>query len=295
MLTPSHGIEDTKCITTIVDRTQHKLERAQNPSQYTPPMRARTNNFYMCWSNPTHSSVDTCPRIHARTQSVSQYVMTQTILCQIGQKMFLNMCLPKPLPCQQGHNVYLNTSWPKTSNAREFGICVSKFVDQIPHEPAKTENDSQNVFTKPLPSQRRHKMQSLHELTKFIRCQRGQKMYLNMCWPYSSHVSENKKWILTCVDKTPPMQAGKYNISQYGLTNCEGTNCIWTCIFHASEGTNCNFNMSSKNRPNARKKLNMYLNMCWLNTSRASVEIKGISTCVNQTLSMPVSNQNVFH
>ena len=96
MLTPSHGIEDSKCIT-IVGRTQHKLERAQNPSQYTPPMRAGTNNFNMYWSNPTHSIWDTCPRIHARTQSVSQYVMTQNILCQIGQKMFLNMCLPKPL------------------------------------------------------------------------------------------------------------------------------------------------------------------------------------------------------
>ena len=165
MLIPSHGIEDTKCITTIVDQTQHKLERAQNPSQYTPPMRAATNNFNMCRSNPTHSSVDTtCPRMHARTQSVSQYVMTQNILCQIGQKRFLNICLPKPLPCQQGHNVYLNTSWPKTSNAREFEIRVSKCVDQTPHVPAKTENDSQNVFTKTLPSQRRHKKQWIDQM-----------------------------------------------------------------------------------------------------------------------------------
>jgi len=106
--------------------------------------------------DPKHPMLD-------RTKNVSKYVSTKT------------PTLPARTQCISQHEL------TKTSNAREFAICVSQCVDQTPHVPAKTENDSQNVFTKTLPSQRRHKMQSLHELTKFIRRQRGHILYLNMC------------------------------------------------------------------------------------------------------------------
>ena len=105
--------------------------------------------------------------------------------------------------------------------------------------PSRTQNISQIVLTKPIP------------------CQQGHKMYLNLCWTNHPHVSENRKYISTCVDQTYPMPA----------QHLCWTKCQW------------------------RHK--MYLNLCWPNNSDASEDTKCNSTCVNQTPSIPARTQNV--
>ena len=79
--------------------------------------------------------------------------------------------------------------------------------------PVRTHNASQHVLKKPLI------------------CQRGHKIYLNMCWPNTrklarteihrlmcwpnpSHASEDTKYISRCVDYTPSMPEGTQHVFQ---------------------------------------------------------------------------------
>jgi hypothetical protein len=126
----------------------------------------------MCWPNPSHASedvksistcVDETPPIPARTPNASQLVLIKTLPCQWGLKMYLNIC------------------WPNPSHASEDRKCNSTCVEQTPTMAARTQSVSQHVLTKSLP-------------------QNGHKMHLNLCWPNTTHASENTKWISTCVD-----------------------------------------------------------------------------------------------
>ena len=165
----------------------------------------------------------------AKTHNASQHVLT------------------KPIPCQGGHKMYLNMRLPNPYYASEDTKFISTYVDQTHPMPARTQNVSQHVLSKPFPWQRWQKMHlnmcwpkppmpsqvskyvsnaneiqnvSQHVLSKPIPCQRRKKMCLNLCWPDTmrqnvfqhvstnpSHAREDTKCISACIDQTHPMPA----------------------------------------------------------------------------------------
>ena len=183
--------------------------------------------------------------------------------------------------------------------------------------PAMTQNQYQNVLTKPLARQR------------------GHKTYLNLCGLNPSHAREVKKYKSSCVDQTNPMpertqnasqpvlpkpfpcQRGQ-NVSQHVLTNpipCLGghkmhLNLWWPNLSHvsgdttyispshASEDTTCisscvdrtphmptrtknasELVMTKTHHKSART--NIYLNLCYPNHSHDSNETNCIRTCID--------------
>ena len=160
----------------------------------------------------------------AMRQNVSQH-----LLCQRGYKMFhnlywLNPTLPartqnssqhvlKPLPCPRGLKIYLNICWPNPRpHSSEDTKYISTFVERTTPMPTTTQNVSQHVLTKIIPSQR--------EL----------KLYVNLCWPKVSHDSEDTKWIWTCVEQTHPMSVRTQNASNMCRPNHFHDNEITICI-----------------------------------------------------------------
>ena len=159
----------------------------------------------MCWPNPTHASkhtkciwtcfdyindanedtkciwtcIEQTNSISARTQNVSQHVLTKQIPCQRGRKMNLNM------------------SWSNPSHTNQAKQCISTCT---PSMPAKTQNVSQ-FQTHYMPARTKN------VLTKYIQCKRGHKMFVNICWvnkiylhfywPNPSLDSEGTKFITT--------------------------------------------------------------------------------------------------
>jgi len=80
----------------------------------------------------------------------------------------------------------------------------------------------------------------------------------------------------------------------------------WPNIVHASESTNCNFNMSSQKPTQCQKGLNMLtnhvpcqrgnksdLNLCWINPVHACKQSKCISINIDYTLRTLESKQNL--
>ena len=63
--------------------------------------------------------------------------------------------------------------------------------------PARTQNSSQHVLTKPIP------------------CHRGHKMHLNMYCPNPYHAREDSKCISTCVYQNPTIPARAQNASPF--------------------------------------------------------------------------------
>ena len=176
---PSHACEDTKYIVTCVDK----------PITWKPGQR---KHLSLGWTNTSHVSeqticistcVDQTHPMPARTQNASQNVFNKPLTCQRGHKMSLNMCLPKhPMP------LYV---WPKPSMpARTQNVSQLVLMNQPVQ--ARTQNISRLVFTNPphIPPRIQNTFQ--HVLTKPITCQRGHKMYINMCWPEHSHASEDQ-------------------------------------------------------------------------------------------------------
>ena len=121
--------------------------------------------------------------------------------------------------------------------------------------PARTQNASQHVLTKPVSTQNVSQL----VLIKLVLCQRGHKIYLNLWWPKHYHASEDTKFISTCVGQTHPMPAKPQNVSQLVLIK------LLPC----------------------QRALKMYRNKCWRNSSHASEDTKYISNCVDQTYPMP--------
>ena len=120
------------------------------------------------------------------------------------------LVLTKPILCQGKRKMHLNTRSSNPSNASEDS------VDQTSRA-RWTKYASQHVLSKPIPSQRGHKMS------------------LNMCWPNTPmpeithnvsqldlnkplHAFEDTKCITTCVDQTPHIPARTQNACQHVLT-----------------------------------------------------------------------------
>ena len=195
--------------------------------------------------------------------------------------------LYKPLPNQGEHKMYINICWPKHSYASEDLKYITTCVGQTPSIPERTQNISWLVLTKTLPCQQEHKMNlnmcwpiptlatddtkynsscdyqitpmsaktqnvSRFILTKFLPCHQWHKIYLNVCWPNSSHASEDTKCISTCVHQSPEMPVRTQHVFQDVLTKpipCQSGHKI-------------------------------YLNMSWSNPSHAREDTKQLSTCV---------------
>ena len=172
---PSYNKEDTKWISTCVEQTPHMPMITQNYHNMcwpNPRILARTEiPLQHVWPNPSHTSEDTtcistrgdlAPPMAARTQCVSQLVLTKHITCQREHKILLNMC------------------WPSYSHASKHTKCISTCVEQTHHIPARTQNVSTRVGTITF-----HVSEDISEivLTKLLTCQRRHKMHLNICWP----------------------------------------------------------------------------------------------------------------
>ena len=188
----SHASEDKKWITTCID---------QMPSM---PATKLIVSLNMHWTIPSHSS------------KVTKYILTcvdQT--CQRGHKMYHNLCwtntfratvdtrcisTSQHLACQRGNKIYLNMCWANPSHASEDTESISTCVDQTPHISTRTEYASQHVFN------------------KYIPCQRGLKIYLNLCWPNTFNASKDTCCISAYLDQTDPMTARTENESQHVFT-----------------------------------------------------------------------------
>ena len=216
--------------------------------------------------------------------------------------MLPNLCWLKPLPCHPGHKMHLNWCWPNHSHANEdtkyISSCVdqfhsskdsksiswwipsqarkdtkyiSTFVDHTQSMPTWTQNISQPVKIKPLfkrdltncistiflPTPLRTQNAFQHVLTNPLLCQRGHKMHHNMCSPKPYHASE-------------------YNISTFveQPISCKRKHKMHIKSLPSQQG--------HKKRPN----------YFWLNPSHVNVDTKCISTCVDQTSSMPARKKN---
>ena len=174
----------------------------------------------------------------ARTQNISQVVLS------------------KPIPCQIGPKIYFNSCWTNISHAWEDTKYIWTCVHKSYPMPAWTQNSSLSVLTKRLPFQR------------------GQIMHLNTCCPNPSHASKDKKGISTCVEQTALRPTRIQNISQLVLIKlfpCLGghkiyLNMCWPNPYHASEDTPYEL---TKAFP-CQLGHNLYFNMCWPNPSHDS-------------------------
>ena len=175
----SHASKETKCISTCADQTPPMPAKKQNLSQY----KFKINPFLANEdTNCISTYVDHIHPTKARTPNVSQLVFI------------------KPISLQRGQKLYFNMSWSNPSHASEDTKCISTCIDKTPPMPARTQYLSQHVLAKPFPRQR------------------GHNMHFNMCWPNASHVSEDTKWISTCVGQMPPMSARTQNAPEHVLT-----------------------------------------------------------------------------
>ena len=166
----------------------------------------------------------------------------------------------------------------------------------------RTQNLSQLVVFKLVPSKGRHKMypyqnESQHELIKPIPLQRGQrghKIHINRCW------------------QTYPMPTRTQYVSQRVLRLHRGhkihRNKCWRNPSHASEHTKCISKCANETSSIPARTQNIYqivlnipcqrghkidLNLCWTNISNASGITKYILPCVDQTYPMPAKTQNL--
>ena len=139
--------------------------------------------------------------------------------------------------------------WPKPSHASEDLESILTCVKQTDLMTARTHNVSQHV------------------LTNLIICQRGHRMYLNMCWQSPSHASDETKCISTCVDQTPPISETIDNVSQYVLSK------LLPC----------------------QRGHKTFLIMCWPTPSHISEVRYCIATYVDQILPITAQTQNVSH
>ena len=133
---PSYAWEDTKCPSTCVDETRNKPFHARDDTKSkTPPFPVRTRNIFQplnChrWQKSISTHDDQTTTTPAKTQNVSQLVLTKSLPCLRVHKMQLNMCWPN-LSYASKDKIHLDICWPNTSMpARtEDG---SHHVDYIP-------------------------------------------------------------------------------------------------------------------------------------------------------------------
>jgi hypothetical protein len=161
--------------------------------------RKRGHKMYVnvCWPNPFHDpedikSISTCVDetypMPARTQNASQNVMTKSMPCKRAHQIYITTCV-KVTSCQQGHKIYLNLCSTYISHAWEDTKYISTCVEQTPPMPARNQNVTQDVFTKPLP------------LSQLV-------------WTIISHAWEDIKYISTCVEETYQMRSNPSHVSK---------------------------------------------------------------------------------
>ena len=88
--------------------------------------------------------------------------------------------------------------------------------DQTYRMQARTQNVTQDMFTKPIPWQRRHKMYVKLILFKPSHASKEKKKLYQFV--ITKHDSEETRLISTCVDQTPTMPAKKENVSKLVMT-----------------------------------------------------------------------------
>ena len=166
-------------------RTQNVSEHAFTKS--TLCQRGHKMHLNMCWPKPTHASKDikcisTCfdqnsPK-SARTQNLSEYVLTKSIPCQRWLKMYLNMC------------------WANITYANKDKKCISTCTVHTLPIPARTQSVSQFDLTKPVP------------WLEDTNC-------ISTCVDQTSPMkTKNTKCISTLVDQIHPITARTQNASQ---------------------------------------------------------------------------------
>ena len=116
--------------------------------------------------------------------------------------LVLQRVLDKLLKCQGGHNIHFIKCWP--SKASEDTKCTSKSVAKKSYDESEDSKCvSKCVFqTHAIPANIQNSSQ--HVMIILIPCQRGYKMYLNMCWPNASNASKDKKCISKLLTKNFP-------------------------------------------------------------------------------------------
>ena len=127
-------------------------------------------------------------------------------------------------------------------------------------------------------------------------------MYLNLWWPNPFYASEDTKYVLFCVDQTPPILPRAKNISQLVLID-QNPNIkrrdkmnhymSWAKPSHASVDIK-SISTCVEQILSCQRGYKMNLNMCWPNPSHGYEDTKCISTCVDQTHPMPARTQNIF-
>jgi len=180
---PSNGSQDTNCFSTSVDQT-HPL-----------PARSQTSEDTECIT----TYHDQTPLMAARTQIASQQLSSKLIHCQQGLKMYLNLCWPNS--SQAGEQTkFISTCVDQTYPMLARTKSISIGIDQTPPMPARAQFASQHVLSNPLSCQLGHKFHFNIALKYTITIQQGHKNHLFIFWPNSSHSSDDKKCISTCVD-----------------------------------------------------------------------------------------------
>ena len=270
------------------------LARTDNSSQYvlTVPLscqRGQKLHLNVCWLNRFHSSeeikwiskcVDQTHPITARTQNVSQFVMTKT------------------LPWQWGHKMHLNLYWPNPSYAIKDTKCNYTSVYLTPPMPART----QSILNVCCPNTSHASKDTKCNYTSVyltppmpVRTQ----SILNMCLPNSKKASEDTECISTCWPN-PPILARAENSSKHVLQNpshiSEEAKFIsymcWPYHSHARENKNASQIVLTKLVP-CQWEDKMYLKMFWPIPSNNSEDTKCMSTSVDQTNINPGSTQIV--
>ena len=127
------------------------------------------------------------------------------------------------------------------------------------------------MLTKHNPCLRGNK-NSQHMLTTPFPCQWRHKIHLNMCWPNTSHQRKGTKLISTWVDQSQLMTA-------------RPTKCISTCVDQTPPNPARKQNVFQlemfKHLP-CQQEHEIYLNVCWPNTTNATQDRKCFSKCLNK-------------
>jgi hypothetical protein len=166
-----HANENTKCISTSVDKTHPMPARIQDVSQLvltepthasketlcsttcgvqTPPLIKDTKCIASCEDQTT-----TMP---AMTQYKSELVLTNPLPCLRRNEMYLNLCLTNPSHASHDTKCISTCCEQSPQNASDDTICISTCVDQTRPMLERELNISQHVLTRPILSQRGHKM-----------------------------------------------------------------------------------------------------------------------------------------
>ena len=176
------------------------------------------------------------------------------------------MCRPN-IPWNQWHKNISTCPDQTTNMPARAQTCISTCVEKTHLMPPSSPHESQQVWTKPYPSLREHKIN------------------LNMCWPNQCHASQNTKCI-TCFakparkmylnryDQNPSMPARKQNVSQHVITNPIPCHTRTLNISQVALTKRFQFQRGHEMR-----------HICWQNKSHAKEDTKFISTCITPNYS----------